>query len=56
MTVSKGEVHISLVTSKTRVASIKRLTIPRSELCGAHLLATLLEHVRLTLNVPVEDV
>ena len=39
-----GEVHTSLVMSKTKVAPIKRLTIPCLELCGAYILAQLLHH------------
>ena len=46
-----GKVQISLVTSKTK-APIKKLTIPRLELCGAHLLAQLLHHVQLILDIP----
>ena len=41
-----------LVMSKTKVAPIKRLTIPRLELCGADLLAQLLCHVKRMLNLP----
>ena len=48
---SEGNVHVSLVTSKMKVVPIKRLTIPRLELCGAHLLAQLLHHVREALHV-----
>ena len=36
MVESDGNVHISLVTSKTKVAPLKHLTIPQLELCGAH--------------------
>ena len=42
----RGSVSVSLVMSKTRVAPIKRLTIPPnlSYVCGAHILAGLLQH------------
>ena len=50
-----GKVHISLVTSKSRVAPIKRLTIPRLELCGANLLANIIHHVQEVLQIPTCD-
>ena len=53
---SDGNVHLSLVTSKTKVAPIKLLTIPRLELCGAHLLTQLLHHVKQVFNLPLSCV
>ena len=46
MTDSEEKVHTSLVLVKTKVAPIKRLTIPRLELCGAYLFTNILHHVR----------
>ena len=53
LTDSVGEVHTSIVMSKTKVAPIKRLTIPRLELCGAHLLSQLLYHIQQVFNIPL---
>ena len=54
MECTDGSTQIALVSSKTKVAPIKRLTIPRLELCGAQLLAQLLHHVRHVLNIPLD--
>ena len=48
-----GQAHVRLVASKTRVAPLKELTIPRLELMSARILAQLMNTVRNTLQSQV---
>ncbi len=45
-----------MVIAKTRVAPIKRLTIPRLELCGVHVLTKLLDHLKSLFQIPLCDI
>lgn len=47
-----GTTSINLLTSKTKVSPIKQVSIPRLELCGAVLVAKLLQEVSHSLNIP----
>lgn len=51
-----GSIQVTLLVSKTRVAPIKPVTLPRLELCGLVLLANLMATVQKALNVTNEDV
>ena len=55
-TYAKSPTSCRLVMSKTKVAPVKTLTIPRPELCGASLLAKLITTTREALNIPLEAV
>lgn len=48
---NSGKVTVNLVCSKTRIASLKRLTIPRLELTAALLLARLISNVQKALEM-----
>ena len=56
ITDSCSAVHVSLVTFKTKVTPIKRMTVPRLELLGANLLVNLLHQVQELLDVPSSNV
>ncbi|CAK1595738.1 unnamed protein product [Parnassius mnemosyne] len=43
---NKGEIKTNIIASRTRVAPVKPLSLPRLELCGAVILARLLTHIR----------
>ena len=47
----KGVAHVCLVLAKTKVAPVKRVMIPRLELCRALIVARLLKHVSSLLKI-----
>ncbi|XP_015437138.1 PREDICTED: uncharacterized protein LOC107192408, partial [Dufourea novaeangliae] len=51
-----GNNHVSLVCSKSRVAPVKSLTLPRLELCAALLLARLYTTTKLALQLEINKV
>lgn len=51
-----GNIYTNLIASKTKVAPVKIVSIPRLELCGAVLLSKLLSDVSSTLGIPKQSI
>lgn len=53
---NNGEVNVTIIASKTKVAPLKQLTIPKLELCAAELLAQLLRDISHILNIDMSHI
>ena len=56
ITYESGHPSLSLIAVKTKVSPLKQQSIPRLELCGAHLFSKVLTSVRIALSLELSSV
>lgn len=52
---NENKIYISILTSKTRVAPLNNVTLPKLELCAAVLLAELMQKVKKAMNIEINE-